>query len=671
MVRYRRYLLRMLRMLVTLLLTGLAVGIYGDMRDRFLPIIQKGTLLPRSLLISLAICLTFIGLILLQTWQPHVFIFFNRLRSTLGRLRWGVALVVAVFTSWFFLFTKWSEVFSGFYLRLVFFLLTLWFMTWLATRGRLEVMNWHAFLIASVLFGSVFTVANALTSVVGYPFGLFWSEGNRIWDYSVLYGRGLYNYPLDQTIPAYIDLGRQSLWGLPFLFPGVTITAVRLWSAFLFTIPYVFLGWFVFYKMKDRLGLWFLAGLWTMLFLNQGPIYTPLVWIAILVVATRWMSLWAGALVVILASYYAIFSRSTWMFAPGIWAAVIAFIEADPKGVRTVFQRWMRAIVFGLAGLFGSNLLQPLITYIRNYGQGVALSGATQVGAAMGAVERQPLLWDRLFPSSTYPAGILLALLMAAGPLILLLIVSGIRGHWRLNLWQKLALWGSSLAFLVVGVIVSVKIGGGNNLHNLDMFLISLVLVAGLAWEAGVFSWVLKPVRYAPLLYFLLLLTLFVPASQNMMTALPRGLPSQARADEALSTINEAISNVDSPDRILFIDQRQLLTFGFVPRIPLIPEYEKKRMMDEAMAENAAYFAPFIRDLSSHRFSLIISEPLWIKFQGSDYHFGNENDAWVKWVSIPVLCYYQPVETFLDVGVQLLVPRWEPLEEPGIICPQL
>jgi len=92
-------------------------------------------------------------------------------------------------------------------------------------------------------------------------------------------------------------------------------------------------------------------------------------------------------------------------------------------------------------------------------------------------------------------------------------------------------------------------------------------------------------------------------------------------------------------------------------------------MMDEAMAENAAYFAPFIRDLASHRFALIISEPLWIKFQGGDYHFGNENDAWVKWVSIPVLCYYQPVETFLDVGVQLLVPRWEPLEEPGVVCP--
>lgn len=669
MVRSRKYGLRILRIMITLSMIALSVGIYGDMRDRFLPIIQKGTLLPRSLLASLVICVGLMGLVMLQTWHARAFNLLNRLRSALGWLRWVGILAAGGFTSWFFLFTKWSEVFSGFYLRLSFFLLTLWVMSWLATRSRQEVMNWHAFLIASLLFGSIFTVANALTGVVDYPFGLFWSEGNRIWDYSVLYGRRLYQYPQDQLIPAYIDIGRQSLWGLPFLFPGVTIAAVRLWSAFLFTFPYMFFGWFVFYKMKDHLGFWFLASLWTMIFLNQGPIYTPLILIAILIAATRWMSLWSGALVVVLASYYAIFSRSTWMFAPGIWAALIAFIEASPKGVRTTFQRWLRAVVFGLAGLFGSNLIQPLMAYIRNFGQGITISG-TQLGTAMGAVDRQPLLWDRLLPNPTFPAGVLFALLKAAGPLILLLIISGIRGRWRLNLWQKLALWGSSLAFLAVGVIVSVKIGGGNNLHNLDMFLISMIFATGLAWEAGVFSWLFRPFRYAPWLHLLLLLAIFAPATHNVMTALPRVLPSQERADMALSAIRGAISEVGSSGEILFIDQRQLLTFGLVPRIPLVAEYEKKWMMDEAMAGNAAYFAPFMRDMSSQRFALIISEPLWIKFQGGNYNFGNENDAWVKWVSIPVLCNYQPVETFLDVGIQILVPRWEALEEPGVVCPQ-
>ncbi len=257
---------------------------------------------------------------------------------------------------------------------------------------------------------------------------------------------------------------------------------------------------------------------------------------------------------------------------------------------------------------------------------------------------------------------------MAAGPLVALLLICGIR-QWKLNLWQKLAIWGSTLAFLGVGLVVSVKIGGGSNLHNLDMLLITLLVLTGLAWEAGVFSWVLTPQKRTRFLHLLLLLAVLVPASNGMMSASPRNLPGDEKVQPALDAIREAIQDVGSEGEVLFIDQRQLLTFGFVPSVPLIPEYEKKRMMDEAMAENSAYFAPFYRDLYNRRFALIISEPLWIKFQGETYQFGNENDAWVKWVSIPVLCYYQPVETFLDVGIQLLVPREEVFSEAEIPCP--
>ncbi len=74
-----------------------------------------------------------------------------------------------------------------------------------------------------------------------------------------------------------------------------------------------------------------------MLFLNQGPIYTPLILVAILAVATRPMPLWLGSLFVMLASFYAVKTRVTWMFAAGIWAALIAFIEVSPRGVKTTF----------------------------------------------------------------------------------------------------------------------------------------------------------------------------------------------------------------------------------------------------------------------------------------------------------------------------------------------
>ena len=105
------------------------------------------------------------------------------------------------------------------------------------------------------------------------------------------------------------------------------------------------------------------------------------------------------------------------------------------------------------------------------------------------------------------------------------------------------------------------------------------------------------------------------------------------------------------------MDQRQLLTFGYIQDMPLIPEYEKKYLMDQSMAGNELFFRDFYTDLANKRFALIISEPLYTNFDDVSDAFNEENNAWVKWVSIPVLCYYTPIKTYRAVRVQLLVPR--------------
>jgi len=111
------------------------------------------------------------------------------------------------------------------------------------------------------------------------------------------------------------------------------------------------------------------------------------------------------------------------------------------------------------------------------------------------------------------------------------------------------------------------------------------------------------------------------------------------------------------------MDQRQLLTFGFIQGVPLIPDYEKKFLMDRAMTDSAvAVFAPFYADLKAHRFALIVSEPLRVPIKGQESIFGEENDAWVKWVSAAVLCYYEPDKTYADFRIQLLTPRQTPIE---------
>ena len=48
----------------------------------------------------------------------------------------------------------------------------------------------------------------------------------------------------------------------------------------------------------------------------------------------------------------------------------------------------------------------------------------------------------------------------------------------------------AALAFLVVGLVASVKIGGGGDLHNMDMFLIGLLFTSALAWQNGGSDWI-------------------------------------------------------------------------------------------------------------------------------------------------------------------------------------
>jgi hypothetical protein len=95
--------------------------------------------------------------------------------------------------------------------------------------------------------------------------------------------------------------------------------------------------------------------------------------------------------------------------------------------------------------------------------------------------------------------------------------------------------------------------------------------------------------------------------------------------------------------------------------VPFVAEYEKKYMMDQAMASNAIYFKQYYRDLAAGRFSLIVTEPLKVALKTEGGVFSEENDLWVIWVSAPTLCFYEPIMDDRNVGVMLLVPRENPV----------
>ena len=636
-------------------------------------------------------CLFLAGLVF---WRGDVAaLIFDRMasiRERLGWLRWILAVIVLAFPVWFLQYTIWGIVFEQPYTRLFIWGLAFLILGFLITRGQ-SALSWKECMVAALLTSSSFVVAVPFQNVTDYPFSLGWSEGNRMWDYSILFGRDLYDYPADQDIPVLLDIGRQFVGGLPFIIPGLTIGMERFWIALTVLIPYLLLGFAAFNFTRSDLKLWIFATLGVLIFLKQGPIHPPLVLCAA-VTALLWKKpLWLSLPLIAVTGFIAEESRFTWIFAPGMWLGMLELAGADLKNKKLTRASWVRAISLGLAGMLGGQYGQKIMGYFQG---NIDIGAATSVDSVISSVSAppEPLLWYRLLPNATYGPGIVLGLLIAIAPLVILLTYLAVTKKWNLNIWQSLAILSPLAAFLVVGLIVSTKMGGGGDLHNMDMFLIGLVFVGVIAWQKGGYDWLMNShieqtwVKGVILLFFLLpgypaltdlrghdfsnqasklaILTDIPPAIANNERTLQRALdmiPSREVAERSLEIIQSEVDlAVSEGGDVLFLDQRQLLTFSFIQNVPFVPEYEKKRLMNEAMGEEAAYFEIFYADISKQRFSLIISEPLRTPEKDSTVVFGEENNAWVKWVSIPVLCYYEPKITLTEVNVELLVPKAVP-----------
>ena len=561
-----------------------------------------------------------------------------------------LSILFLCFPSLFFSLTPFGRVIDSIYLRLFIYLSSTLIAAALMTEKKNKLFSFSTLMLCFITSATLLIVAKEYRFVRSHPFSLYWSEGNRLWDYSTFWDSQRYNYPPSQEIYSLTGPGRRSLWGLPFLIPGVPIWGVRLWSSIVFTVPYVLLGCVLFKKSENNKKVWGLLGLWTLLFLTQGPIYTPLVLSGILVAGTRKQPLWIAIPLVILAGYYAQWTRYTWMFAPAMWAGMWTLGRGTVNNNKTVSKVvWAQSILLVLAGILGGYLI-PYFLNAKNTSV-VSIEGASQV------ITKQPLIWSRLCPNPTYPPGILIGLLLAVGPLLILLITMLVTKRWLINIWQGLALGGGLLAFLVVGLIVSVKMGGGSNLHNMDMFLIGVLFTAAIAWEKGGAEW-LNKLDFSSWHGIVLLAVVAIPAYFSLLEIKPLDLPDRQTTQATLQRIQKEVSLAAEEGEVLFMDQRQLMTFDYVEQVPLIVEYEKKVVMNKAKSADEEYFAKFYQDLAEHRFALIINEPLKTRYkEEGEYNFAAENNAWVYWIAEPMLCYYEKLVTFEEFRVELLVPR--------------
>jgi hypothetical protein len=237
------------------------------------------------------------------------------------------------------------------------------------------------------------------------------------------------------------------------------------------------------------------------------------------------------------------------------------------------------------------------------------------------------------------------------------------------------------------GLVVSVKIGGGSNLHNLDAYL-ALLLVTTLLIN---FNQLVpdQPIQksqfpdfdrseatkmeatpeadiasnfHGRLRLFSLVLCLIIPVSLTLISRGPSSeFPPQNEIDRGLRVISRAINSLDSNNKeVLFLTNRHFITFGYIKDVKLIPEYERVFLMEMAMSNNQEYLEKFHNDLANQRFGLIISEPIYITDKQSDQRFAEENNAWVEQVSKSILCYYKPRTTIRGVSIQILIPRDTP-----------
>ncbi len=632
------------------------------------------------------------------------------LRNRFIVLNWLIAIALLVFPALFLQRSMWGVVFSGMYFRLFLWGLVVLLVSFFITRSK-NLVDWQPFLVSLVLTSSVFTIAISLQGVTDYPFSLGWSEGNRLWDYSTRFGRDRYGVGEDQDIYVLLDSGRLLVGGLPFLIPNVTIEVVRLWVGLTLILPYFLVGLAAYIVAEKNVRIWMLMMLWVFLFLRQGPIHAPLVLAAALTVFVWRKPLWLAIPIIIYAGFFAQVSRFTWLFAPGLWIGMMELAGASTPNGKLDRTHWVRAITLGLSGAFGGFLLPKIMPVVRTFFASfstpnivsapapVTITDVTEQVANTGvtpdfveyALTDQQLLWYRLLPNPTYGPGILLGLVIAVVPVLIFLVWLSASKKWQLNIWQKLAIWGPLLAFLVVGLIASTKIGGGGDLHNMDMFLIGMAFTVFIAWVNGGRDVVLKN-EMPNWIRAVLVLSLAVPAVIPLMQLRSYSygseiktilvltdqtdakrfemLPDEDTVNTALTEIQDAVNEYEQYGNVLFIDQRQLLAFGTIHVDTFITEYEKKVLMNEALSSNYDYYSNFYRDVTNQRFSLIVTEILRTPIKDSTYEFGEENNAWVDWVSIPVLCYYEEIQTYKEVNVMLLVPKAVPDECSQYIPPR-
>lgn len=474
------------------------------------------------------------------------------------------------------------------------------------------------------------------------PFSIGWSEGSGFYYASLYFSKSLYgeHFPLGVLDPA-----KDMLHAIPFLFTHTEIWIHRLWSALLWvSVPLMFS--FLFLKKycfkKFNISQLFFVSIWVTLFLYQAPIYFHLLLVMIIVLLIyRTDNPQSKYLAILIGSIWAGLCRINWFFVPGTLVVLLDMLfqpQQNKPAPKKLLLRYAVYEVLGFLVAFGTNRIF------------IHFSGNSLLEYANPIFSQ--LIWERLFPnfSGTFTPGVLLCALLVLLPMLIVVLAHKKEGLGTalLPLEQKL-LAAMMTAFFVGGLVVSARIGGGNNIHNMDIILIfSLIL----------FLFTVKQNNFKPnsrFEFILLVVIFFTPllsASKSIAFHFYHEPPLNEISEQCLQPLQREIDRISvNNGKILFIEEKQLITFGNLQVKPVISDYELVELMEMTMAENPEYLAEFKTRLENKDYAAIITRKQPEKMKGKSDIFGEENDLWFTNITLNLNQYYPSVEDICKIYI--------------------
>jgi hypothetical protein len=568
----------------------------------------------------------------------------NRPKNTM--ISWGTFIILSLGFSTWVLF-KGHIVLNGFFVRMFIYIVV-------ATVGSVLIMpsksigSWQVGLACSLLIAAaIYRAMIYITGISSSPFSLGWSEGSRYYYGSLFFSERIYGQDLPLSV---LHPSRYMLLAIPFIIPGLPIWVHRLWQVFL----WIGLGWWTAVLLSRRLKIrntihFFSFSGWVFLFLNLGPVYYHLLFCVILIYwGVDFKKPVKTLLIVIASSVWAGLSRINWIPVPLFLVITLYFLER-PWSVTNAKRRYLLQPVISGIGLFCAYFAY------RGY---ISISG-NEVNKFSSSFTSD-LLWNRLWPNATFPLGILPGTILISIPLWVFLYL---RLKNRYALWHPLKwlTFGIMLITLFLGgLVVSVKIGGGSNLHNMDAYFVLLMTVTGYVfWKREVYD--RKPSENhekEPELRWVTVLSLIIPIILTLHTGEVTTLPDLRSDQRVLDHLSRIVSETAEADgEVLFISERQLQVFNLIPEIPMVADYEKLELMEMVMAGNGESLERFNEDIRSQRFALIVNDSIQFKQKDESKAFYEEDDLWDIKVMSPLVKYYDYERLEERLNLTILTPK--------------